>query len=165
MCAPVPRRWARRRGSVVAPARGAGCRSPLRASPGLREGRTRGGGPGPLRGRTCSCCRWVAAATASRAATSTLLQHLRAPPPPRSPRRPKPPPPGGQFNPAEPRPPTREPPSPLPPPGPRAASPVRSEEVEESQRVSPKSRNPASKGARPPALPPPLLPSAFKVLV
>ncbi|XP_061055191.1 basic proline-rich protein-like [Eubalaena glacialis] len=64
--------------------------------------------------------------------------------------------PGGRLNPAQLRPPPRESPQWLPPPGPRAASPVQSEEVEESQRVSPKPRNPASKGARPPALPPPL---------
>ncbi|XP_070336262.1 uncharacterized protein [Odocoileus virginianus] len=70
--------------------------------------------------------------------------------------------PGGRFNPAQLRPPPREHPQwlPLPPPpGPRAASPVQSEEVEESRRVSPKTRNPASRGARPPALPPPLPPS------
>lgn len=132
----------------------------LGASPGRREGRAQGGGPGQLGGLTWSCWLRPAAATASRAATSTFLQRLRVPPRPPSPRLPQPPPPGGQFNPAELRPTPREPPSSLPPPGPRAASPVQSEEVKESQRVSPKTRNPASKGARPPALPPPLLPSS-----
>ncbi|XP_039720854.1 uncharacterized protein C11orf96-like [Pteropus medius] len=107
----------------------------LGASPGRREERTQGGGPGQLGGLTWSCWLRPAAATASRAATSTFLQRLRVPPRPPSPRLPKPPPPGGQFNPAELRPTPREPPSSLPPPGPRAASPVQSEEVKESQRA------------------------------
>lgn len=129
----------------------------LGASPRRREGRTRGRGPGQLGGLTCSCWLRPAAATASRAAASTFVQRLRVPPRPPSPRLPEPPPPGGQSSPAEPRPPPRGPPwSPAqPPPGPRAASPVRREQVEESQRVSPQTRKPASKGARPPALPPP----------
>ncbi|KAI5158261.1 Structural Maintenance Of Chromosomes Protein 4 [Manis pentadactyla] len=61
----------------------------------------------------------AAAATASRAATSTFFQRLRAPP--------RPPPRRGQSKPAEPR----------PPPGPRAASPVRRGEVEQSPRIFP----------------------------
>lgn len=128
--------------------RGAG----LRASPARGTGKTRRGGPGPLGGAgglTWSCWLRAAAATASRAATSTFLQRLRAPPRPRSPRALQPPPPRGRFSPAE-------PPWSPPPPGPGAASPVQSEEVQASPRVSPKSRNPASEGARPPALPPPL---------
>nr|XP_028690310.1 histone-lysine N-methyltransferase SETD1B-like [Macaca mulatta] len=137
-----------------APAAGAA----RRAIPEQPEGRTQRGGRGQFQGLTWSCWLWAAAATASRAATSTFLQRLRALPRPRSRRRPAPPPPGGQFNPAEQRPLPRKPLWSPPPPSPRAASPVQSEEVEKSQRVSPKTRNPASKGARPPALPPPLPP-------
>ncbi|KAF3814266.1 hypothetical protein GH733_018365 [Mirounga leonina] len=112
---------------------GAGRRSRLRQAPGA--GRGGHGGPDRVtRGLTWSCWLRAAAATASRAATSTFPQRLRAPPRPRSPLLPKPPPLGGQFNPAELRPPPRESPRSLPPPGPRTASPVRSEEVEESQR-------------------------------
>lgn len=143
----------------AAPSGRRGLRSQARGKPRAQRGEDTGGGPGQLGGLTWSCWLRPAAATASRAATSTFLQRLRVPPRPPSPRLPKPPPPGGQFNPAELRPTPREPPSSLLPPGPRAASPVQSEEVKESQRVSPKTRNPASKGARPPALPPPLLPS------
>ncbi|XP_070445783.1 uncharacterized protein [Equus przewalskii] len=115
---------------------GAGCPSQAQGKPQARRGEDTGGGPGQLRGLTWSCWLRAAAATASRAATSTLLQRLRAPPRPRSPRPPQPPPPGGQFNPAELRPPPRGCPWSLPPPGPRAASPVHSEEVEESERLA-----------------------------
>ncbi|XP_031789867.1 myb-related transcription factor, partner of profilin-like [Piliocolobus tephrosceles] len=92
-----------------------------------------------------------AAATASRAATSTFLQRLRALPRPRSRRRPAPPPPGGQFNPAEQRPLPRKPPWSPPPPSPRAASPVQSEEVEETRGFRggfSSSRSSCSPGAR-----------------
>lgn len=122
-------------------------------------GRTGREGTGQLSGLTWSCWRRAAATTVSRAATSTLLQRLCAPPRPYSPRLPKAPPPGAQFNPEEQRPLPREPPYSLLPPGPRAASPVQSKEVEESQRVSPKIPKSSIQRSASPALPPPLLPS------
>lgn len=62
-----------------APAAGAG----RRAIPEQQEGKTPRGGRGQFQGLTWSCWPRAAAATASRAATNTFLQRLRAPPRPR----------------------------------------------------------------------------------
>ncbi|XP_069917336.1 uncharacterized protein [Oryctolagus cuniculus] len=124
------------RAAPAAEAPAAGARR--RAIPAQLLGRTRvGGGPGQFRGLTWSCWLRAVAATASRAGTSTFLQLLRAPPRPHSPRLPRrrlraanliPPSSGRRRG----SPPWSPPP---PPPSPRAASPVQSEEVEESQRL------------------------------
>ncbi|XP_045696444.1 stress response protein NST1-like [Phyllostomus hastatus] len=133
-----------------------GSRSWAQGKPREQNGEDTQGGTGQLAGLTWSC--WLrAAATVFRAATSTLLQRLCAPPRPYSPRLPKAPPPvpnlilrsSGCC---------REPPYSLSPPGPRVASPVQSEEVVESQRVSPKipkSSIQRSASPRPPSTPTP----------